>query len=116
MDLLDKQMQFTRAWTTAFEEVDLIIAPVFGTPAFRLMDEPDWRKRELIIDGTPTDFGAQLAFPGLATFPGLPATAVPVARDDHGLPIGVQIIGPPYGDRRTIGFADKLQSAGLAMN
>ena len=115
MDLTDEQMRITRAWSAAFETVDLVIAPVFGTAAFPLMDEPDWRKRELMIDGRPTPFGDQLVWPGLATFPGLPATAIPVARDGDGLPIAVQAIGVPWADLTTIGLAELLQAAGLTL-
>ncbi|MEP7115399.1 MAG: amidase family protein, partial [Ilumatobacteraceae bacterium] len=33
-----------------------------------------------------------------ATFAGLPAISVPVGFDDRGLPMGMQLIGPPRGD------------------
>ena len=35
----------------------------------------------------------------------LPATIVPTGPDAGGLPIGVQIVGPEYGDLATIGVA-----------
>jgi len=60
------------------------------------------------VDGEPTPYGDQLRWPGLATFPGLPATAIPVTRSKNGLPIGVQLIGPYLEDRTTIEVARLL--------
>ncbi len=113
MNLMDEQMRVTREWRDLFEDFDVVLAPTLGVTAFPLTDEPDWNARYLTIDGEKTRFGDQLAFAGLATFPGLPSTAVPLAKDDDGLPTGVQIMGPPYGDRITLGFAEQAQAAGL---
>ena len=115
MALMDEQMRVTRAWRELFADFDVVLAPTLGVTAFPLTDEPDWNARHLMIDGEKTRFGEQLAFAGLATFPGLPSTAVPLAVDDDGLPTGVQIMGPPYGDPITLGFAERLQAAGLAL-
>ena len=116
MDLLDHQMRLARQWRSLFQDIDVVLAPPFGTPAFPHDDEPDWRKRTLPVNGLETPFGRQLAWPGLATFPGLPATAVPIATTDSGLPTGVQIVGDRYADRTTIGFAQFLEQAGLTLN
>lgn len=113
MDLRDRQMQLARQWRKVFEQVDLVIAPVFGVAAFPHDDIPDWSKRSLIIDGAAEPYGKQLAWSGVATFPGLPATAVPIALTGSGLPIGAQIIGPRFADRSTIGFASLLEQASL---
>ena len=43
----------------------------------------------------------------------LPATVVPTGAVGEGLPIGVQIMGPEYGDLKTIGFAKLLEAAGF---
>ncbi len=115
MSLLDEQMRVTREWRALFADFDVVLAPTLGVTAFPLTNEPDWNARSLMIDGEKTRFGDQLVFAGLATFPGLPSTAVPLAKDEDGLPTGVQIMGPPYGDRITLGFAEKLDAAGLTM-
>ena len=61
--------------------------------------------RRIAIDGKDCSYGDQIVWPGVATVPGLPATAVPIARTDTGLPIGVQVIGPYLEDRTTLMFA-----------
>ena len=115
MELLDEQMRVTRAWQAVFENFDLVIAPVFSTPAFPYQTDPNWGNRTLMIDGQPQPYGAQLAWAGLATFPGLPATCVPVSKSSANLPIGLQVIGAPYGDRTTLAFAELLETAGLTV-
>jgi amidase len=39
----------------------------------------------------------------------LPSTAAPIGQTKDGLPIGVQIVGPQYGDYSTIAFAKMLE-------
>ena len=42
---------------------------------------------------------------------GLPTCAVPMGTDEHGLPVGVQITGPPWAERRVLAAADALFGA-----
>jgi amidase len=96
-------------WSELFCEFDVVLAPPFGTAAFPHTDEPEWPKRRLMINGEATAYGAQIAWPGIATFPGLPSTCAPLARTPSGLPTGVQIIGPRFEDRTTIAFAGLIE-------
>jgi amidase len=92
-----------------FETLDVVISPTFGTTAFPHDDTPGWGDRKLIIDNEATPYGAQLAWPGLATFPGLPATAMPIGMSRDGLPMGAQLIGPWMEDRTPIALAQMLE-------
>ena len=58
-----------------------------------------------MVDGAPTRYGLQLAFPALASFTNLPATSVPVGRDPDGLPIGVQVVADLWQDHEAIAVA-----------
>jgi len=78
------------------------------TAAF-LHDHSDMRSRVIDIDGEKHPYGDQIAWPGVATLAGLPATTVPLERTAQGLPVGMQIIGPYLEDRTTIGFAALLE-------
>jgi amidase len=109
LDDLDIMATHRRAWAELFRAFDVVVAPPFGTPAFRHTDEPDLNKRTLVVNGRPTPYGAQLAWGGIATFPGLPATCAPLARTLAGLPVGVEIIGPAYEDRTPIAFAGLIE-------
>jgi amidase len=108
--LLDQRAKVRRRWQGVFAQFDVVLAPPFGTAAFPLTSEPDWRKRSLLIDGEPTPFGDQIAWSGMATFAGLPATVAPIADDAQGLPLGVQIIGGYLHDRTTLAFAGHIES------
>ena len=105
MDLLDQRQQARAAWRRLFDDIDVVVAPIFGTEAFPHVSEHDWLKRTLDIDGRATPWYEQGAWPSVATFPGLPATAVPAGRTTQGLPTGVQLIGPYLEDRTTLALA-----------
>lgn len=102
--LLDRQAACRRAWRRLFRYYDAVIAPAWGTTAFAHDDTPI-ETRKAMIDGVATPFGAQMAYPGLATYPLLPATSVPVGTDPDGLPIGVQVIADRYADHSAIAVA-----------
>ncbi len=111
MDTLDRQLEVRRRWRALFEAHDVVLAPCFGTTAFAHQAGGDMMDRTLIIDGEPTRYGLQLAWPGVATVANLPATAVPVGTARSGMPIGVQVIGPYLEDFTTLAFAGLI--AGL---
>ena len=103
-DLRDEQARNKRAWNRLFASYDAVIAPTLGVTAFP-HDPTPLPKRLLDIDGEPTPFGPQFAFPGLATFPMLPATSFPIGVDPDGMPIGVQAIADTYLDHKAIAVA-----------
>ena len=63
----------------------------------------------LKVNGRDTPYQDQLAWAGMATFPGLPASVAPIGRSREGLPIGVQIIGPFLEDLTPIAVAGLLE-------
>ena len=111
-DALDQRARVQRQWHRLFADFDVVVAPAFGTLAYPHVDPIDMQTSTLMIDGEATPYGRQLAWPGVATLPGLPATAVPVGQSDDGLPIGVQVIGAYLGDRTTISVANWLNQLG----
>ena len=113
MLLQDIQLHLQRRWQRVFEAFDIVLAPAFGVAAFPHTDEPDWAKRFLTLDNEQTPYGNQLAWAGLATYPGLPSTAVPLALTPDGLPTGVQVMGGLYEDRTTLAFSRLAEEAGL---
>ena len=52
-----------------------------------------------------------LRFAFLSTTTGLPAISVPVGLSDNGMPIGIQLIGPPRGEAKLLAVARALEMA-----
>ncbi len=104
--LLAAQTRNKRAWAAFFEEYDCLLAPPFPTPAFphdeRIPDE-----RELAINGTDHPALLGLCWPGVATFPELPSTVLPIG-ESGGLPVGMQVIGARARDRDCIAAATRI--------
>lgn len=104
LHLHDEQARMQRQWRRLFSTYDVVIAPTVGMTAFPHDDTP-LAERRLDIDGDDTLFFHQFVFPGLATFPMLPATSVRIGTDRDGLPIGVQVIADLYADHSAIAAA-----------
>ena len=52
-----------------------------------------------------------LRFAFLATTTGLPAISVPIGLSDEGMPIAIQLIGPPRGEAKLLQVARALEMA-----
>lgn len=109
MGLMDAQTAFRRRWAEFFESFDVVLMPTIGIVAFPHDDEPDTQKRTHTINGKLTPYFSQIAWPGVALLPNLPATALPMGLTRGGLPIGIQVMGAHLEDRTTIAFAGLLE-------
>jgi amidase len=96
-------------WRELFGTFDAVICPVMPTPAYPHDHSLDQETRRIDIDGTPYPYPDQLAWPGIATLPGLPATAIPLGLSSQGLPLGVQIVGPWLEDRTPLKLAELIE-------
>jgi amidase len=96
-------------WRELFKSFDAVICPVMPTPAYPHDHFEDQEKRRINIDGKDYVYLDQLAWPGIATLPGLPATAIPIGLSPEGLPLGVQIVGPWLEDRTPLKLAELIE-------
>ena len=96
-------------WRELFKNFDALICPVMPTPAFPHDHSPEQETRRINIDGKDYAYPDQLAWPGIATLPGLPATAIPIGLSPQGLPVGVQIVGPWLEDRTPLRLAELIE-------
>ena len=111
MTALDQQLAIRRQWRALFETFDVVLAPVMGVVAFP-HDASPFNDRIHVVNGHSTPYGAQLAWPGMATLGHLPSTAFPVGATKAGLPIGLQAIGPYLEDYTAIAFAGLMAGVG----
>lgn len=108
--MLDARERCRAAFRAFFTHWDVLLAPLTLTPPFHHIPETvPLGERTLLIDGTPVPYERMTVYPGVATLPGLPATAFPCGRTTDGLPIGLQAIGPYLEDRTPIRFAELLE-------
>jgi amidase len=96
-------------WRELFKSFDAVICPIMPTPAYPHDHSEDQEKRRINIDGKDYVYPDQLAWPGIATLPGLPATAIPIGFSPEGLPVGVQIVGPWLEDRTPLKLAELVE-------
>lgn len=96
--------QIRREAAKVFESVDLLIAPaapVSPFPIAELTDPAAARGKELQMLHHTRPINAL----------GWPAIAVPCGFDERGLPIGLQIIGPPWGEADVLRLAHAYEQA-----
>jgi amidase len=103
------RIKLRRQWSALFREWDVVLCPSMPTPAFPHDHSTPMSERLIDIDGKQFPYFDQLVWPEIATTPGLPATAVPIALSETGLPIGAQIVGPLFEDRTPIAFAGLIE-------
>ncbi len=88
-------------FTNAFEKVDLLLTPVAPTPAFRI--------------GEKTADPLQMYLSDIFTIPvnlaGICGISVPAGISDAGLPIGLQLLGRPFGEETILQAAYSFEQA-----
>ena len=108
------QAQKFRLWfqgelARIFETVDIILAP--ATPC----RAPLLGQTSMTIGGETLPVRANLGiYTQPISFVGLPVAAVPVWIEGEALPIGVQVIGPPWREDLVLRVARELEASGIA--
>jgi amidase len=107
--LNERRTRFRRAWSAFFQEWDVLLCPPIGTAALpHRQDGATW-ERSLTVNGHTIAYNDLLFWPGMIGACHLPASIAPIGFTQAGLPLGVQIVGPIYGDRTTIAVAGMLE-------
>ncbi|HEY5597228.1 MAG TPA: Asp-tRNA(Asn)/Glu-tRNA(Gln) amidotransferase subunit GatA [Kiloniellales bacterium] len=88
-----------RDFDQAFASVDAILAPATPSPAFALGE----------LQGDPVAMYLQDVFTITVNLAGLPGIAVPLGVSASGLPLGLQLIGKPWGEAGVLDAALALE-------
>jgi amidase len=96
-------------WAEFFKEWDVLLCPVTSTAAFPHDHVGERHERTIVVNGKRVPTTDQLFWAGYSGMCFLPSTVAPAGLTPGGLPVGVQIVGPQYGDRTTIAFARLLE-------
>lgn len=105
-EMLDQQARCELAWAALFETYDFVLAPPAPVLAVEHSDEAVF-KRDLTISGQTRRGADGLFWAGIATYPNLPSTVLPIGGTGH-LPCGMQVIGPRWADLDTIAAAKAI--------
>jgi aspartyl-tRNA(Asn)/glutamyl-tRNA(Gln) amidotransferase subunit A len=82
-----------------FAQYDFLLSPTTPTPAFKLGEKADDPLQMYLAD----------IFTVQANVVGYPAISIPNGIDANGLPIGVQLMAPPFAEGALIALAKKMQ-------
>lgn len=91
----------TQDFTNVYKEVDLLLAPVTLTEAILYSE---WIKRDNRTRASLEDFCTQPA-----NLAGVPALSIPCRLSSNGLPIGLQLIGQRFGEKRLLSVGKRLE-------
>ena len=93
----------TRDFLSAFSGVDAIVTPMTPTPAFKLGEKTD----------DPVKMYLEDIYTVAASLAGICGLSVPCGETKAGLPIGVQVLGPHFGEETIfrVGAAIEAQQA-----
>jgi len=97
------------AWAEFFTTYDLLLCPVAGVAAFPHDQKGQRHERMLTVNGARVPVTDHLFWAGYSGASYLPSTAAPCGFTPAGLPVGVQIVGPQYGDLACLAFARLLE-------
>src|SRR5262245_2185602 len=97
------------AWADFFTKYDLLLCPVAGSAAFPHDQKGERHQRTLVVNGQRVPATDHLFWAGYTNASFLPSTAAPCGFTPKGLPVGVQIVGPQYGDLTCLAFSGLLE-------
>jgi aspartyl-tRNA(Asn)/glutamyl-tRNA(Gln) amidotransferase subunit A len=86
----------------AFQKCDLIVTPVAPTTAFKLGEKMN----------DPLTMYLSDIFTISVNLAGLPAMSIPCGYDSKHLPIGMQLIGPPFSEETILRAGDAFERTG----
>jgi amidase len=104
----ERRHRMRLAWAAFFKDWDVLICPAAASAAFPHNHDGERWERMIEVNGKLQPSTTQLFWAGYSGVALLPSTVAPVGANQEGLPIGVQIIGPQFGDLTTIAVAGAL--------
>jgi aspartyl-tRNA(Asn)/glutamyl-tRNA(Gln) amidotransferase subunit A len=91
-----------RDFREAFEKVDAIVTPTSPVPAFRIGERTSNPLQMYLAD----------IYTVTGSLAGVPGISVPSGKTPAGLPVGLQIYGPAFGEERVLHMAHAFEHAG----
>jgi len=109
LDWNEQRHKMRLAWDRFFQDYDLLLCPAGATAAFPHNQKGERWERMVSVNGKPQPSTTQMFWAGFMGMAGLPSTVAPAGLTPEGLPVGVQIVGPQYGDLTCLRLAQLLE-------
>jgi amidase len=109
LGLNEERHKMRLKWAEFFQDYDLLLCPAAASAAFPHNHVGERWEQTITVNGHQVPTVDQLFWAGYSCVTYLPATVAPIGFTKAGLPVGVQIIAPQYGDRASIGFAKLIE-------
>jgi aspartyl-tRNA(Asn)/glutamyl-tRNA(Gln) amidotransferase subunit A len=90
-----------RDFDAAFDKVDVLLTPTTPGPAFGIGE----------VSGDPIQMYLNDIFTVTVNMAGLPGISVPAGLSSEGTPLGLQLIGPPFGEGTLFRAAQAIEDA-----
>jgi amidase len=110
----NRRHQMRALWAEFFRDWDVLLCPPAATPAFAQNQEGERWERMIDVNGRPQPSTTQMFWAGYSGMCYLPSTVAPIELAGGRLPVGVQIVGPQYGDYLTIEVARLIEKTCFA--
>ena len=107
--LNESRHQMRLQWAEFFRDWDVLLCPAAATAAFPHNQQGERWERMIDVNGRPQPSTTQMFWAGYSGMCYLPSTVAPAGLTAGGLPVGVQIVGPQYGDLTCLAFAQLLE-------
>jgi amidase len=105
----DRRLELRRRWREFFSRYDALICPAGVVTAYPHSIGVARKDQSFLVDGERLPAANNYYWIGLPNLSYLPATAIPIGFHE-GIPVGAQIIGPEFGDKRCLRLAQILES------
>ncbi len=92
----------TRDFERAFEKADVLVSPTSPTPAFRIGEKSNDPLAMYLSD----------IFTITANLAGIPGISIPCGKTSGGLPVGLQILGKHFEEKKLLNLARVFESHG----
>jgi amidase len=96
----------SRRLLSSWEEYDLLLTPTLAEPPFRIGTPESYPAAEMVEERFRFS-----PFTPVFNVTGQPAVSLPLWWNDAGLPIGVQLVGPPAGEAVLLRVSSQLERA-----
>ena len=107
--LNNERAHLRRRWAEFFEDYDLLLCPVAASAAQPHDHAGERWTRTVTVNNEQVLTTDQLFWVGISGVVYLPASVAPAGFTRSGLPVGIQIVGPNYGDHTCIEFAKLIE-------